>query len=255
MKRIGIYDSSLRLEETLIPSPNTVELVRSVESDYFLRFSNEGKNVAETFHLNSKMTPGSPLQLPCNREPLDEAREWFFTSSYDLALKEMVPEHADKVCATHDSFGPELGGLTAQLAGDGELSRLLHGLDVFIVRQRLVYRVVPRREYVWLERHLDDELVARLQSAFLPESDVGNLDDQVVIAVVGSFWRFMKFYGARGYRMILMDAGRLVHEIESRIPCTRYEVFYDDRVDNVLLLDGVEQSVLVLLTLKESGHV
>jgi hypothetical protein len=84
---------------------------------------------------------------------------------------------------------------------------------------------------------------------------VGNLDDQVVIAIVGSFWRFMKFYGARGYRMILMDAGRLVHEIESRIPCNRYEVFYDDRVDNVLLLDGVEQSVLVLLTLKESGHV
>ncbi|HEV7570494.1 MAG TPA: hypothetical protein VGQ21_03255 [Thermoanaerobaculia bacterium] len=66
MKRIGIYDSSLRLEETLIPSPNTVELVRSIESDYFLRFSNDGKNVAETFHLNSKMTPGSPLQLPCN---------------------------------------------------------------------------------------------------------------------------------------------------------------------------------------------
>jgi hypothetical protein len=64
----------------------------------------------------------------------------------------------------HDSFGPELGGLTAQLAGDEQLSRLLHGLDVFIVRQRLVYRVVPRREYVWLERHLDDELVARLQS-------------------------------------------------------------------------------------------
>lgn len=251
MKRIGMYDSSLRLEETLIPSPNTVELTRSVESDYFLRFSSHGKNVAETFHLNSKMIPGSPLQLPWNREPLDEAREWFFTSSYDLTLKDIVPEHADKVCATHESFGPVLGGLTAQLAGDEELSRLLHGLDVFVVRKQVVYRVVPRRDYLWLERHLDEELNARLQSAFLPESGVGDIAGQTVIAIVGTFWRFMKFYGVRGYRLVLMDAGRLVHEIESRVPCVRHEVFYDDRVDNVLLLDGVEQSVLVLFTLKE----
>jgi hypothetical protein len=254
MKHIGNYDSSLRLEETLIPSPNTVELVRSVETDYFLRFSNQGKNVAETFHLNSKMVPGSPLRLPWNREPLDEAREWFFTSSYDLSRQDMVPEHADKVCVTHESLGPELGGLTAQLAGDDELSRLLHGLDVFLVRGRVVYRVIPRRDYLWVERHLDDPLIARLQSAFMPESEVGDVGEQVIIAVVGSFWRFMKFYGVRGYRMVLMDAGRLVHEIESRLPCTRHEVFYDDRVDNVLLLDGVEQSVLTLLTVKETAH-
>jgi hypothetical protein len=254
MNPIGIYDSSLRLEETLIPSPNTVELVRSVESDYFLRFSNEGKNVAETFHLNSKLVPGSPLRLPWNREPLDNAREWFFTSSYDVSREDMVPEHADRVCATHESFGPQLGALTAQLANDEELSKLLHGLDVFIVRNRVAYRVVPRRDYLWVERHLDEELIARLQSAFLPESEVGDVAGQVVIAVIGSFWRFMKFYGVRGYRMVLMDAGRLVHEIESRLPVTRHEVFYDDRVDNVLLLDGIEQSVLTLLTLKESDH-
>ncbi len=250
MKRIGMYDSSLRLEETVIPSPNTVELNRSVETDYFLRFSSEGKNVAETYHLNSKLIPGSPIRLPINREPLDEAREWFFTSSYDLRLTDMVPEHADMVCAQHEFFGAELGGLTAQLANDEELSRLLHGLDVFVVRQRTLFRVVPRRDYVWIERHLDDELAARLQSAFLPESGI-DLSDQTVIAVAGSFWRFMKFYGVRGYRMILMDAGRLAHEIESRVPCTRHEVFYDDRVDNALLLDGVEQSVLVLFTMKE----
>jgi len=254
MRHIGSYDSSLRLEETLIPSPNTVELVRSVETDYFLRFSNQGKNVAEMFHLNSKLVPSSPLSLPWNREPLDDAREWFFTSSYDLTRKDMVPEHADKVCVTHQSFGPQLGDLTAKLANDEELSRLLHGLDVFIVRNRVVHRVVPRRDYLWIERHLDDELVARLQSAFPPESEVGDVSDQVVIAVIGSFWRFMKFYGVRGYRMVLMDAGRLVHEIESRLPSTRYEVFYDDRVDNVLLLDGIEQSVLTLLTVKESAH-
>lgn len=254
MKRIGIYDSSLRLEETLIPSPNTVEFARSVENDYFLRFSSQSKNVAETFHLNSKLVPGGPLRLPWNREPLDEAREWFFTSSYDLTLKEMVPDHTDEVCATHESFGPELGALTAQLATDEDLSRLLHGLDVFVVSRRRLYRVVPRRDYLWLERHLDDELLARLQSAFLPESEVGNIAEQTVIAVAGSFWRYMKFFGVRGYRMILMDAGRLVHEIESRIPCTRHEVFYDDRADNVLLLDGVEQSALVLLTMKESAH-
>ena len=225
-----------------------------MESDYFLRFSNQAMNVAETFHVNSKVIPGSPLRLPWNREPLDQARDWFFTSSYDLSRNEMVPEHADKICATHDSFGPKLGAVTEQLATDEELSRLLHGLDVFVVRNRVVYRVVPRRDYLWLERHLDDALTARLQSAFFPESEVGDVSSQVVIAIVGSFWRFMKFYGVRGYRMILMDAGRLVHEIETRIGCTRHEVFYDDRVENVLLLDGVEQSALVLLTLKESDQ-
>src|SRR5436853_6806187 len=101
MKRIGIYDSSLRLEETLIPSPNTVELGRSIENDYFLRFSSQGKNVAETFHLKSKVIPGSPLRLQCNGEALDEAREWFFTTPYDLSLTAVVHEHAARMWATH----------------------------------------------------------------------------------------------------------------------------------------------------------
>lgn len=251
MKNIGIYDSSLRLEETLIPSPHSLDLEHSIEGDYFQRFSNQHTNVAELYHVNSKLVASSPLTLPPDRTELAKAREWFFTTSYDLREEDFVAEHAHRVRALHSELRPSLGALTSQLAQEASLNVLLHALDVFVLQHRTVYRVLPRRGFVWLERQLDAEAMEGLASAFPAGVEVDLGADRPLVFLSGSFWRFMKFYGVRGYRMVLMEAGQLAREIVARGPAVHHEVFYDDKIDRALMLDGVENSVLAVLQLSE----
>lgn len=251
MKNIGIYDSSLRLEETLIPSLHSVDLEHSIEGHYFQRFSNQHPNVAELYHVNSKLVGSSPLTLPPDRTELAKAREWFFTTSYDLQEEDFVAEHAHRVRALHGELQPQLGALTRQLAQEESLNVLLHALDVFVLQDRTVYRVLPRRGFVWLERRLDADAMQGLASAFPPGVEVALCTERPLVFLSGSFWRYMKFYGVRGYRMVLMEAGQLAREIVVRGPASHHEVFYDDRIDRALMLDGVENSVLAVLQLNE----
>jgi len=253
MPEIGIYDSSLRLEETVIPSPNSVDLARSIGTDYVNRFSNSTPNVAEIFHLNSKVLRRSPIEVPPDREVLYQARDWFYRESYGLSEEDFVPEHADKVRILYQQLESPAAGFLHECAFEPRLSGLLHSVNIFVLKGNTLLKVLPRRDFLWVERNLDAELMQRLSGAFDQHSSRPDFASSTTVFLVGSFWRYMKFFGARGYRMVLMDCGELAHEFEARVNAVRYENFFDAEVDEVLLLDGVEHSVLMALVIPNKG--
>jgi hypothetical protein len=253
MNEIGIYDSSLRLEETVVPSPNSVDLSRSIGNDYINRFSNATPNVAEIFHVNSKISRFNPLEVPEDRTVLYTARDWFYRTAYALTEDDFAQEFADRVRWGYDRLPAAVGKFLHKAVFDARFSGLMHGVDIFVVADRTVLRALPRRDFLWIERRLSDELLNQLDAAFYQTTERPNFRDDVGIFLVGSFWRYMKFFGPRGYRMVLMDCGELMHELERSLGAIRFESFFDCEVDDVLLLDGVEHSVLTALSIKNDS--
>lgn len=250
MNEIGIYDSSLRLEETVVPTPNSVDLARSIGNDYVNRFSNATPNPAEIFHVNSKVSRYGSLEVPSDRGVLFKARDWFFRESYALTEDDFVSEFADRVRLRYEDLPAQIGEFLHKRVYDARFSGLLHAVNVYILFGTALVKVLPRRDFVWVERTLDDALMQQLDGAFYQEFERPDLRNDTTIFLVGSFWRYMKFYGPRGYRMVLMDCGELLHEFEKNLGAIRYESFYDAEMEDVLLLDGVEHSVLAALTIK-----
>ncbi len=250
MKTIGNYDSSLRLEETVLPSFNSIDLRRTVETDYYNRFSSRQAHIAELFHQNSKLSPHSTMEVPVDRRPFDDAREWYFKTTYKLKEDDFHQKNAHLVRMQHNELPSSLRSLVASLANPEEEGNLLNGLDVFLLIDRTFYRIIPDREFIWIERKLTDNLSIKFKSAFMPgQQSAINVDD-CYLFLACCFWRYQMFYGPRGYRMALMDAGRLMRYIEEHNDLFLIESFYDNQMDDVLLLDGVERSILNLARLE-----
>jgi SagB-type dehydrogenase family enzyme len=76
----------------------------------------------------------------------------------------------------------------------------------------------------------------------------------VTLLVTGMFWRSRFKYGLRGYRFALLEAGHLAQN--ALLACSALELaatplggFYDRAVDELLWIDGVNESILYLVCL------
>lgn len=85
-----------------------------------------------------------------------------------------------------------------------------------------------------------------LEASIYPEIVEGSA---VALLITGMFWRSRFKYGLRGYRFVLLEAGHVVQNI--LLMCTALELeaaplggFYDRAVDELLNVDGVNESVL-----------
>ena len=64
----------------------------------------------------------------------------------------------------------------------------------------------------------------------------------------------MVFLGPRGYRRMLLDAGELLGRLQDvaadgAVEAAVFPDFYDRQVDDVLLLDGTERTVIAIVAL------
>src|SRR5688572_2751730 len=67
------------LEQTLIPSPNVVELAPSKGSGFVNRLAPGHDDVAETFHMNSRLSRQRP-DIRLSAEERAAVRQWYFTT-------------------------------------------------------------------------------------------------------------------------------------------------------------------------------
>jgi SagB-type dehydrogenase family enzyme len=74
----------------------------------------------------------------------------------------------------------------------------------------------------------------------------------VALLVTGMFWRSRFKYGLRGYRFVLLEAGHVAQNV--LLMCTALDLdaaplggFYDRAVDELLNVDGVNESVLYVV--------
>lgn len=105
------------------------------------------------------------------------------------------------------------------------------------------------------------EVSGDLGEVMIPLPDGPNLATTcgAVLFVVGVFWRTRFKYGLRGYRWTLIEAGHvgqsfLLAAEALGLPAVPYGGFWDRRVDDLLGVDGVNESVIYSLVTGSSSR-
>ena len=235
------------LEESIIPSPHSIDLVRSPLSDFLYRQVRRTPHVAELFHENSKLSPHSTLQPSASYSDIQKIREWFFTTAYEVPEEDLQRETPDFRISVDDLPSP-LDRLLAPFAQPGRMADLLYAVDLLVVGEERLFRVAATKPFLYTECKLERADHDRLAQAFgFP--DATTLDEINVLLFVGCPWRQMFFHGPRGYRHTLLDIGRLLWYTEATLGAHGIgsgvvQDFHDTAVDAVAQCDGLERSVL-----------
>ncbi len=242
------------LEEGIIPSPNSVDCARSALSDYMQRLASTQPHVAEVYHENSKLSPCSTLEVPMDGRKLAEVRSWFFQTAYAMREDEIEPRYEADFRSRVDRLPEPLSSLLTPFTAPGPAANLLYSVDLLLLHQARIYRLVATTPKLWVEREVaPNEWIAL--SAALPALPAScRLEHTPLLFLIGCAWRYMLVYGPRGYRYTLFDAGRLLSLLESQAAKARcglflMQEFYDSRLDRFLYAEGVERSTLAVLAL------
>jgi SagB-type dehydrogenase family enzyme len=151
----------------------------------------------------------------------------------------------------HAGYGATAPGRRAVPSGGA-----LYPLELYVAASR-VDGLAPSLLHFDPEAHAletlrEGDVTAELGAA---SAAPGVLDGSAAAVLVSAvFWRSRFKYGLRGYRFALLEAGHLVQNIA--LAATALDVaalplggFYDDRLDELLGLDGVDESVVYAVVL------
>jgi hypothetical protein len=242
------------LEETIVPSPNVVELRRTPTSDYVFRFAETTPHVAELYHENSRITPHGEANAVMDPDALIGVRKWFYGTAYLPRDDVFDEEKAREIGLLADArdLVPRAGAPIARLL-EPDVPELAFGLDLLLLVEERIYRLVPGRDALWLERRYPERDLEAIGDC-LPELDEEDGRPGALLFVVGAAWRYMALQGPRGYRRTLLEAGRLLQVLETAAGNDGGDLrvsldFYDARLDRLLRLDGVERAVLAAVAM------
>lgn len=238
----------LQLEETLLPSPHSVDLLDTPRSAYLGRLLSREPHTAELYHLNSSLASCSETNQVPPAELIDATREWFFSTSYRPAEGDVDNEVARKygVRLELDVLEPAWKSFFRELSMSNPDEASLYSVDLWLVIDQSVYRLPARTGVLWKERDLSPQEMQALSSCV-----VADHGDSVEVALlwVGAPWRHMVFRGPRGYRHTLIEFGRqtlVAQQLAAQhgLRITTTSDFLDDRLNSLFHLDGAEHAAL-----------
>ncbi len=242
------------LEESIIPSPHSINLEHSPSADFLYRSVRRKAHVAELYHENSKLCPYATLQ-PTNREALEQIRRWYFRTAYAPDEAIMVRQEEAYVRVRLDELPRLVHPLLTPFMEPGNDANLLYGLDLLLLYQDRLLRIIPEADYFWIERTLVPQHRQALTQSLYTRPEIAHLiPDGITLFVLGCPWRYMLLFGPRGYRYTLLDAGQLLERVQQRaqaeeIPLHVTHDFHDAAVDRFVFADGVERSTLSMMVM------
>lgn len=241
----------LLLEESVVPSPHSIDLSKTPASDYLYRQTRETPHVAELYQENSKLTPHDTQDPVGSEETLEEVREWFFDTAYDLDEETFLKHESPELRLSEEELPDEVRALLAPFSESGGVTNLLYSVDLLVFHENRLLRCVPESSYLWTEREVSDEEVQEFGAEISGSPEEWEQTD-VMLFLVACPWRYMLLHGPRGYRHTLLDLGRLLAVLEGRsgkigIPVSVLQNFCDSYVNDFLLADGVERSTYALM--------
>ena len=239
------------LEAPIVPSPHSIDLSHSAVSDYLYRQVKSKPHVAELYHENSKLSPHSTLQIPTDTSVLEQVRRWFFETAYRVDEGNIVANGLG-LRISYNQLPEWLQGPLNLFSKPSALTDLLYAIDLLVLHDEMLVRVVPESDYLWIEGK------AKNGSTLLPDlfwrSPLVSIEEcSTILIVVACPWRYMLIYGPRGYRHTLFDIGRLLGYLQDQYESYGHRVtvhrdFLDIKADEFVQADGVERSVYALLT-------
>ena len=146
----------------------------------------------------------------------------------------------------HAGYGAQAEGRRTVPSGGA-----LYPLELYVVARRIhdlelgAFHFDPERGLLETIRRAD------LSSDLDAASPLAGLaiDAAAVVLLSGVFWRTRAKYGLRGYRFTLLEAGHVVQNVllaatALSVPALPLGGFYDSRLEELLGLDGVDESIL-----------
>jgi SagB-type dehydrogenase family enzyme len=159
---------------------------------------------------------------------------------------------AELATVLHSAYGITAGCPDEQALRSVPSGGALYPLELYAVVARVegveagLYHFDPMRRALEVLRRGSSALESLLAAAIYPETVESSA---VTLLVTGMFWRSRFKYGLRGYRFVLLEAGHLAQS--ALLACTALELaatplggFYDRGVDELLRIDGVNESIL-----------
>lgn len=267
------------LEETLFPSPNSVEFARTPQNDYQLRFSARFTHIAELFQENTKLVPYSTLRasdynqetsfqlnegerfsprvIEMMNQDFHDARKWYFSTAYRMRESDIIPENEHMLRIRASDLPQPLANIFRPFAFGEPINALPYSVDIVLLYAGRLLRLVPGADILWVMKELQPGEHDVLRASLLSVPRAMLKQASAYIFFVGAPWRYMMFYGPRGYRHMLFEAGALMKQCQFLAGQQGFDTsvcldFYDARVDQVLLLDGAERTTLGVMAMCDS---
>jgi len=182
---------------------------------------------------------------------LERVRRWFFETAYRVDEETLV-DNGSGLRILYDQLPRWLQTPLNLFSKPSSLTNLLYAIDLLVLHDEMLFRIVPESDYLWIERKLKNEAIL-LPDLFWRSPPVRTEECSTMLIVVSCPWRYMLIYGPRGYRHTLLDIGRLLgyfqYQYESHgYPVSIHQDFFDIKADKFIQADGVERSVYALLT-------
>ena len=252
-------DYQLTLEQDLLPSPNTIELERTPEKDFMDRLRFDRVEIGELYMENSKIVRSSDLNMPLDPVLFDKTRAWYIETAYrpkDEQFDDATTERVG-VRVAIDTFPDPLGGFLRRLVRDERICELLYAIDLQLLVGGRSYRLSPMNDWLWLDRFITQEEGDALMRAIIGVPQETMNAAKAILAYVAVPVRYALFQGPRGYRRTLVDLGALLERSLDQAAEAGIELFasldvYDNVVDRLLLLDGIERSIHAIAMLGPS---
>jgi len=240
------------LEHTILPPLNARTLETDSVSDYQTRLTREGQFVSELYHENSKLNEFKKENIVNDNVVIKEVIDWCLLTACNIEESVINKVEGRDVFKKLDDFSPPIRDVIRELGSDEGLLPLFYSIGMLVLNNEAIYRFLPRKDYLMREKSISDEekkeLLGGINYSSYPTYEDG------FIFLVGIPWRKMVFYGQRGYREMLLDAGCLLQVMQhigrtKKIATRQYTLFYDSKINNLLNLDGVETYVLGIVSI------
>jgi hypothetical protein len=249
-------DLRVLLDESIIPSPHSIPLKRAPATDFQRRHVRKKPHVAELYQENSKIHPYSPFRPQGNQARMEQIREWFFETSYNMKEEEYLDHESENLRIRLDDVDPKVQQVLDPFTMPSSTTNLLYSTDLVVLQDQLLTRFVPESRHLWTERKVSvrERNSLRAKLGRTPEEWAST---KAVFFLVACPWRRMILWGPRGYRHTLLDMGRLLAHFERSIPNAGLSMavlqdFHDAAIDRFILADGVERSTHAILTLSST---
>lgn len=234
-------------EGTFMPPINSVDLLPEIHREFQCRFGDFSVNPAEFFHENSKVIRSSTRRIAQNQQSIEQVIQHYLETPYNFS-PDTVADISQSPILPAVQWRQEVPTALHQL---GILNyKAFFAVDAYVLSGNQLRKILPNKQILVKDRNFSDKHLHKLQQAFYGPDTQATNKYQHFVFLVGSPWRYMMLFGPRGYRKMMLDLGQIMSGYQTELrqgTLVQLDYFYDNEIDRFLELDGVEQSIQLVL--------
>jgi hypothetical protein len=221
-------------------------LERNTLQAYRQRSLSVNISVAEFYHENSKLFPEMLSEL---------AASWTSVANFRNEFLKRRADAVKRTASLETKFSPEFRQMLTNV-GQHLSQQLFYAVELRLLINKHIASFEPLSDTIQVFREISTEELRTVKRALkLLEPSSERNPDHPLLFVVVFFARNDIFFGARGYRRSLLEAGQVIEGV-IRIGAglgydfTALYEFADRDLDGVLSADGTEEGTVAALVLR-----